>query len=79
MEPFHLNFFENVALVQFDHRVLATTTVSLATALVLQAKSSPIWALLPPQLKAAYMGLLAVAWGQVSTNISFYTNKCIFN
>ena len=35
LRPFHLNFFENVAAVQFDHRVLATLTALLAATSVL--------------------------------------------
>ena len=36
LHPFALNFVENIALVQFDHRLLATATLltALATAIV---------------------------------------------
>ena len=45
LRPFHLNLFENVAAVQFDHRVLATLTALLAASCVLvglRQSSGPI-------------------------------------
>jgi len=33
LKPFYLNFFENIAAVQFNHRILAETTVLYAAAL----------------------------------------------
>lgn len=37
--PWYLNFFENGAAAQFDHRVLATTTYATITALFIYAKT----------------------------------------
>ncbi len=45
LRPFHLNLFENVAAVQFDHRMLATLTALLAACCVLvglRASSGPV-------------------------------------
>ena len=41
LEPFARNLFENVAAVQFDHRVLATLTTLLASGLVIVGRRSP--------------------------------------
>lgn len=38
LEPFYLNFFENIAAVQFDHRILAESTLLIVSALWLYAR-----------------------------------------
>lgn len=71
MEPLWRNFFENTATVQFDHRILALTTVSSIILLYSRAKSTPVWSALPklakfPVTSALHMGLLQATLG-VST------------
>src|SRR5207248_2581850 len=57
LEPFLRNWFENVAAVQFDHRLLATTTAVAVLLLWLAG-----WrAALPPPARLALHALLAAA------------------
>ena len=42
MEPWHLNFFENTALVQLDHRVLALSTFTATWATWLATRGLPL-------------------------------------
>jgi len=66
LSPFVRNWFENVAAVQFDHRILAMTTVASVFALWLAG-----WrAALPLAAKRALHGLLAIALLQLSLGIS---------
>ena len=66
LHPFFLNWFENVAAVQFDHRLLAVTT-----ALVILLVWAAGWrASLPGPAYAALHGLLAVAVLQVALGIA---------
>ena len=64
--PFVLNWFENIAAVQFNHRLLAIATV-IAVLLVWAAGSR---AALPRPARAALHGLLAVAILQVALGIA---------
>lgn len=66
MEPTYKNFFENQATVQFNHRVLGTTTFSSVIALWFAAKPAN----LPPRAKLAANLMLAVAIAQVTLGIS---------
>lgn len=65
MTPLYRNFFENIATVQFDHRVLATTTFT---------SSWLIWALsrglvLPPQVRLGCNLLVAATSFQFTLGI----------
>jgi cytochrome c oxidase assembly protein subunit 15 len=42
LTPFYLNFFETIALVQFDHRLLATATVVATAWLWWRAQGAPL-------------------------------------
>ena len=66
MHPFIRNWFENVAAVQFDHRVLAITTLSAVVLLW----ASGLRAALLPSVRAALWALLAATLLQVSLGIS---------
>jgi cytochrome c oxidase assembly protein subunit 15 len=66
LHPFVLNWFENVAAVQFDHRLLAVTT-ALAVLLVWGAAWS---AALPRPSRLALHGLLGVALLQAALGIA---------
>jgi len=57
LQPFIRNWFENVATVQFDHRLLAMTTAAAVLALWLAASC----AVLPRPARLALHGLLAIA------------------
>jgi heme a synthase len=66
LRPFVLNWFENVAAVQFDHRLLAA-----ATAIVILLVWVASWrAVLPQSARTALHGLLAVGLLQVALGIA---------
>jgi cytochrome c oxidase assembly protein subunit 15 len=65
-EPLWRNFFENVATVQFDHRVLATTVLLAVIALWLYGRRQT----LPGQVRLGLHLLLAAGLLQVSLGIS---------
>ena len=66
LRPFILNWFENIAAVQFDHRLLA-----VATAIVILLVWTAGWrAVLPRPVHAALHGLLAVGLLQVTLGIA---------
>jgi cytochrome c oxidase assembly protein subunit 15 len=66
LHPLWLNWFENIAAVQFDHRVLAVATLSIVFLLWAAAP----WADLPKPARKALHALLAVAVLQVALGIS---------
>jgi cytochrome c oxidase assembly protein subunit 15 len=66
LEPFIRNWFENVAAVQFDHRVLAMTTVGAVILLWFAGNR----ATLPSPARHALHALLAIALLQLSLGIS---------
>ncbi len=66
LSPWWANFLENIPQVQFDHRVLAITTM-LAVVLLW---TSALRAALPGPVRGAYHALLAVAAAQVALGIS---------
>jgi cytochrome c oxidase assembly protein subunit 15 len=66
LQPLWLNWFENIAAVQFDHRVLAVTTVSA----VFLLWAAGLQANLPIPARKALHALLAVAVLQVALGIS---------
>ncbi|MBF0447066.1 MAG: COX15/CtaA family protein [Magnetococcales bacterium] len=66
LKPIFLNFFENIATVQWNHRFLAMTTLlSLLAFAVVALKKSP-----PEPVKKALYLLLAMAGLQVTLGIS---------
>ncbi|XP_063362679.1 cytochrome c oxidase assembly protein COX15 homolog [Cydia amplana] len=64
--PTARNFTENPTTVQFDHRVLGTTTLALATALFLQSRRAP----LSPVARRVACAVGAMAWMQVGLGIA---------
>jgi cytochrome c oxidase assembly protein subunit 15 len=66
LSPFIRNWFENVAAVQFDHRLLAETTVASVIAVWLLGRRSA----LPQPARLALHALLAMALLQLSLGIS---------
>jgi len=66
LHPFFLNWFENIAAIQFDHRLLAVTTATAIFVLWTAGLRSP----LPKSAHIALHVLLAVAALQVALGIS---------
>ena len=66
LSPFIRNWFENIPAVQFDHRLLAETTVSAAVVMWLAGRG----AVLPRAAGLALHALLAAALLQISLGIS---------
>lgn len=66
LTPWHRNMFENVAAVQFDHRVLAVSTLSSVALLAGAARSMQ----LPPNARQAVAVLLGVTAAQVGLGIT---------
>jgi len=60
------NITENPTTVQFDHRILGTTTLAVLTAVAYKAQKLP----LPPHIKSAALALGAMGWCQVGLGIS---------
>eukprot|EP01128_Nolandella_sp_AFSM9_P003576 TRINITY_DN1548_c0_g1_i2.p1 TRINITY_DN1548_c0_g1~~TRINITY_DN1548_c0_g1_i2.p1 ORF type:complete len:487 (+),score=122.97 TRINITY_DN1548_c0_g1_i2:90-1550(+) len=71
LEPRYKNYFENPANVQFNHRVLATTTFTTTWAYYLWARKLP----LIPQTRLALNSLLLMANLQVALGISTLLNS----
>ncbi|MBV9825926.1 MAG: COX15/CtaA family protein [Alphaproteobacteria bacterium] len=66
LEPFVRNWFENVPAVQFDHRLLAETTVTAIVVVWLIGRR----ALLPHRARRALHALGGVALGQFTLGVS---------
>jgi cytochrome c oxidase assembly protein subunit 15 len=69
-EPKWRNFFENTALVQLDHRVLALSTAGLIGATLVAARRGQVWAVLPSETKTALAATVGMAGAQVALGIS---------
>ena len=66
IKPFYLNFFENIATVQFDHRLLAITVLVAVTVFWHRARKAP----LTTGQRRAVNALAALAAVQVALGIS---------
>eukprot|EP00095_Tigriopus_kingsejongensis_P000231 maker-scaffold55_size446313-snap-gene-2.15 protein:Tk00231 transcript:maker-scaffold55_size446313-snap-gene-2.15-mRNA-1 annotation:"AGAP001744-PA" len=66
LSPTIKNFTENPTTVQFDHRILGTTTLAFITFLALKARGLP----LTPRAKNAVIALTAMGWMQVGLGIT---------
>jgi heme a synthase len=66
LQPFYLNWFENIAAIQFDHRVLAVATAAFIVALW----SAGLRSSLPREARVALDALLAAMVLQVTLGIS---------
>merc|ERR1719369_2469256 len=60
------NITENPTTVQFDHRILGTTTLAFVTAVAFKAQRLP----LPPHIKSVALCLGAMGWCQVMLGVS---------
>ncbi|GMF64567.1 unnamed protein product [Phytophthora lilii] len=74
LEPKYKNFFENVPLVQLDHRVLALSTLAGFGGVYGMARRPQIWNQLPQQSRNALNMALAAAGGQVLLGITTLLN-----
>ncbi|GMF10827.1 unnamed protein product [Phytophthora lilii] len=63
-KPWLRNFHDNVALVQFDHRLLALVTLAAYTTVYMKARKPSIWTNLPEDAKRAMTLAFAAAGGQ---------------
>ncbi|RZF47445.1 hypothetical protein LSTR_LSTR007372 [Laodelphax striatellus] len=66
MKPAITNFTENPTTVQFDHRILGTTTLCLISAMWLLSRKRT----LPPRAYKAATAMATMAWMQVALGIS---------
>lgn len=66
LSPFWLNFFENTAAVQFNHRVLAVATVLAAIGLFLASRSSEI----APAARAGFSLIALAALAQFALGVA---------
>ena len=64
------NVFENTATVQFDHRMLAYSTLASAGAMVVAARRPGVWSALPGRVKHGVMALAGAVSGQALLGIS---------
>ncbi|CAH0478329.1 unnamed protein product [Peronospora belbahrii] len=74
LDPQYKNFFENVPLVQLDHRILALSTLSGFGGVYALARRRHIWNQLPQQSRNALNMALAAASGQVLLGITTLIN-----
>lgn len=70
MQPTIRNFFENSATVQFDHRLLAYTTLISTSVLYALAKRPDVWKQLPKQVRASIGSMGGMALLQLLLGIS---------
>lgn len=70
MSPVWKNFFENTATVQFDHRVLALTTLASVGTMYASALRSPHWAAFPQSSKLLFHAVAGMAGTQVCLGIA---------
>ncbi|CAI5711231.1 unnamed protein product [Hyaloperonospora brassicae] len=73
-QPWLRNFHDNVALVQWDHRLLALGTLAAYTAVFLQARKPRVWSHLPEDAKRALMLAMAAVGGQVAMGATMLVN-----
>jgi len=64
--PWLSNFTENPTTVQFDHRILGTTTLGVITAMYYKSRQLP----LPAPARKAALAVLCMGWMQVGLGIT---------
>eukprot|EP00980_Cylindrotheca_fusiformis_P030641 scaffold25159_cov215-Cylindrotheca_fusiformis.AAC.1 len=70
IEPWYRNFYENTATVQFNHRVLGTSTAVGAIGLAALGLSPARAALLTPQVRKGLYAIGLASAGQVTLGIT---------
>lgn len=76
LTPFYKNIFEDPTTIQFDHRVLALTTLTGITAMTVLARQRYIWSQLPVSTRVALTATAAAAWGQVTLGVVTLLSQC---
>ncbi len=66
LSPWYLNFFNAIASVQFDHRILAESTLLFVTALFVYSRRFDLSA----RAKRAFHAFVGMAWVQVALGIA---------
>ncbi|KAK1931585.1 Deoxyribose-phosphate aldolase [Phytophthora citrophthora] len=74
-KPWLRNFYDNVALVQLDHRLLALTTLAAYTAVFMKARKPSIWSNLPEDAKRAMILAFTAVGGQVFMGATMLVNE----
>jgi len=69
-KPFWRNAFENTAMVQFNHRNLAYTTLLCAGSVLLAARAPGMWGALPAASRAGVTALVAGVTAQASLGVT---------
>ena len=65
LRPFYKNIFENTALVQLDHRVLALSSLGAYSFVYALARRPQVWRQLPSQARGALNLSMGVIMSQV--------------
>jgi len=73
MKPIWRNFFENTAAVQFQHRVLALSTLASVTAMYASTRLS-LWASTPWYTRAAMQAVAGMTLTQVTYPLTHHHN-----
>jgi heme a synthase len=68
------NIFENTATVQFDHRMLATATVTCVASILMMAKQPSVWSKLPLEARTAILTMTGVTCGQYALGVTALMN-----
>lgn len=74
LQPWYRNFYDNMATVQFDHRVLAVCTLAAYTAVYMKARKPNVWSNLPEEAKTALNLTIAAVGGQVAFGAAMLVN-----
>ncbi|KAL4136831.1 hypothetical protein PRIC2_000359 [Phytophthora ramorum] len=74
-KPWLSNFYDNVALVQFDHRLLALTTLVAYATVFMKARKPSIWTNLPEDAKRSMALAFAAVGGQVFMGVTMLVNE----
>ena len=73
MTPIWRNFAENTATVQFDHRILALTTLTSITGMYtyirINKNSQLLWKALPSWSRVGMHTVMGVSWMQVGCHV----------
>lgn len=74
LQPTQRNFYDNQALVQLDHRLLAVATLGAYTWLYMRARKPHMWEILPPETKTALNWTMLAVGGQVVGGVTMLVN-----
>jgi cytochrome c oxidase assembly protein subunit 15 len=74
LKPARRNFFENIGLTQWDHRLLAVSTLAAYSAVYYKARMPQIWKNLPEEAKMALNLSIFAVGGQVLGGVTAVKN-----